>query len=136
MITASSYRNDCHILDNSNALYLKLVMGNVTDYFKPDNDYTYCDMLTSHNRHLWSYDGENWERPKYCNDTKNDLLGGSAIGGFYEYPWDERKTLSFWGGDAWLDMGGCCHCDYNDTAKANRAFTLEYGIGKRVNRHF
>ena len=113
-------------------------MGNVTDYFKPDSNSTYCDMLTSHNRHLWSYDGESWHRPKYCNNINRFWVGGgSDLFGFEEfrYPWDKRETLSFWGNEA-FGYGGCCHCDYNDESNDSRAFTLEYGIGKRINRHF
>ena len=138
-ISKSNY-SDCDELDKSNALYLKLVMGNVTDYFKPDKDYTYCDMLKSHNKHLWSYDGENWERPVYRRliDSRRWLGGGSEKGGFQNRTWDKRETLSFWGNEVFIygGYGGCCHCDYNDKSNASRAFTLEYGIGKRFNRHF
>ena len=110
-------------------------MGNVTDYFKPDVNSTYCDMLSSHNKHLWSYDRESWQRPDYMRDGRRYLGGGSDKFGFQGETWDKREKLSFWGNEV-FGYGGCCHCDYNDKYDAGRAFTLEYGIGKRINQHF
>jgi hypothetical protein len=108
----------------ADALYVKIVMGNVIDYFKPDDGFNFCDMLTSSTKHLWSSEGMNWIKPSYL-----DYYGGSA----YEYPSDGRKHLSFWGIDG--DEGGCCTLDYSDTSAWGRAFDMYYGLASTSNEH-
>ena len=94
-------------------------MGSVVDYFKPVSGKTYCEMLLSFELHQWSSDGSNWVTPRY--HIKN--LGGSAS----EYPSDERRFLSFWGGNN--EHGGCCHYEYGDSARWDKAFQLFYAKG-------
>lgn len=39
------------------ALFIKMEMDGNVDYFKPKERSTFCDMLTSSNKHMWSKDG-------------------------------------------------------------------------------
>jgi len=112
-----SYAEDCNIIP-SNAIYIKIVMGSIVDYFKPVEGKSYCEMLQSHKLHQWSSDGKNWMIPLYYHH----LLGGSDHG----YPTDGRGFLSFWGGNG--ANGGCCHHSYSDGHGWNRAFNIFYGI--------
>ena len=100
-------------------------MGNVIDYYKPDDGFNFCEMLTSYNKHLWSSEGMNWIKPDY----RQAHYGGSAGG----YPSDGRKYLSFWGDNG--QKGGCCHLDYSDTAAWDRAFDMYYGLASTSNEH-
>ena len=100
-------------------------MGNVIDYYKPDDGFNFCEMLTSFNKHLWSSEGMNWIKPSYY--SKN--YGGSA----YEYASDGRNYLSFWGNDG--KTGGCCYLDYSGTADPGRAFDMYYGLASTSNEH-
>jgi len=110
--------------------YLKLQMGQVADYFKPDAGYSYCDMLVSSNKHLWSADGEVWEKPEYTPHGRH--FGGSR----WSWPrktqarhGDSRLYLSHWGGpNGWL--WGCCYDSYDGKPSWRRMFSLSYcGIG-------
>ena len=108
----------------SNALYLKIVMGDVVDYFKPVEGKTYSEMLQSNLLHQWSSDGKNWVIPTYYPGA--DHFGGSANG----YPTDGRSYLSFWGHTRGNVYGGCCTYSYNNAVVWNKAFIIFYGIGK------
>jgi len=99
------------------------VMGSVVDYFKPITGSTFCQMLTSYNRHQWSPDGENWEIPKYHPDH----LGGSA----HNWSKDGRKYLSFWGSKVDVN-GGCCHDTKSSHAAWRRSFDLYYEMEGEV----
>jgi len=105
-------------------------MGQVADYFKPDAGYSYCDMLVSSNKHLWSADGEVWEKPEYTPHGRH--FGGSR----WSWPrktqarhGDSRLYLSHWGGpNGWL--WGCCYDSYDGKPSWRRMFSLSYcGIG-------
>eukprot|EP00439_Symbiodinium_sp_Y106_P022947 s1625_g2.t2 len=113
--------------------YLKLQMGQVADYFKPDAGYSYCDMLVSSNKHLWSADGEVWEKPEYTPHGRH--FGGSR----WSWPrktqarhGDSRLYLSHWGGpNGWL--WGCCYDSYDGKPSWRRMFSLSYcGIGLKA----
>ena len=104
-------------------------MGNVIDYFKPDDGFNFCDMLTSGDKHLWSSEGMNWVKPSHGSVTYN--YGGSAG----NWPSDGRQYLSFWGDDDMGQKGGCCHLDYSDTAAWDRAFDMYYGLASTSNEH-
>ena len=39
------------------ALFIKMEMDGNVDYFKPKERSTFCDMLTSSDKHMWSKDG-------------------------------------------------------------------------------
>jgi len=112
-----NYATDCNLIP-SNAIYIKIVMGSVVDYFKPVEGKTYCEMLQSYKLHQWSSDGKNWVIPLYYSNH----IGGSANG----YPTDGRTYLSFWGG--YGNKGGCCHNSFSDTVAWKRPFNIFYGI--------
>lgn len=102
--------------DNCNGVplgteYMVLTAGTVKDYFKPLDGKDYCEMLTTHNFHLWSNDGVHWHIPAYNTNT--------AVGGGSARDWpknniagDARAYLSFWRPPAWANsntvVGGCC----------------------------
>ena len=113
-----NYASDCNLIPD-NALYIKIVMGSVVDYFKPVEGKTYCEMLQSHKLHQWSSDGKSWMIPLYYDH----LLGGSA----YKYPVDGRTHITFWGGNG--NNGGCCHNSFSDASAWKRPFNIFYGIG-------
>ena len=108
------YSNDCKLIPEQ-AIYMKLVMGHVVDYFRPVQGYNYCAMLLSYYRHQWSPNGINWSIPRYYGNH----LGGSARG----FPNDGRQYLSFWGSKD--DTGGCC----SDRGAWKQSFRLYYSIG-------
>ena len=79
---------------------MKLVMGSVTDYFRPTAGHTLCEMLVSngpHSKFEWSRDRVTWWTPAYSSGA--DHYGGSAASWPRDYGAtdDERKFLSFWG---------------------------------------
>jgi len=83
-------------------------MGAVRDFFRPVEGSSFCEMLTSYNKHQWSADGETWvDVAFYGHSVLHN--GGSAYG----WPRDDgragdaRTHLSFWGDDGSL-TGGCC----------------------------
>lgn len=92
--------------------YIIVLMGAVLDYFKPiDGETSFCDMLTSNDKHLWSPNGVDWQQPTYANATQGSgkVLGGSSdawprdkVGN------DERDLLSMWGDMDGAKLGGCC----------------------------
>eukprot|EP00928_Gymnodinium_smaydae_P055705 TRINITY_DN39195_c0_g1_i1.p1 TRINITY_DN39195_c0_g1~~TRINITY_DN39195_c0_g1_i1.p1 ORF type:complete len:343 (-),score=57.14 TRINITY_DN39195_c0_g1_i1:63-1091(-) len=92
----------------TSAKMIRVTMGSVVDYFKPEPASTICEMLMSGGKHRYSHDGTNWVRPHYMERGEDQyLLGGSAENWPREnIPGDNRRYLSFWGG---RDMkGGCC----------------------------
>lgn len=92
--------------------YIIVMMGAVFDYFKPiDGETSFCDMLTSNDKHLWSPNGVDWQQPTYANAAQGSgkVLGGSSdawprvnVGN------DERDLLSMWGYMDGAERGGCC----------------------------
>jgi hypothetical protein len=115
----------------------------VVDYFKPVDGASWCDMLTSHNQHVWSQTGLDggWVAPTYASDAANN--GGSAD----DYPknnvgGDARAHLSFWGGrtrggsipgrdSTYSSTGGCCATStgvYSTREVWDKPFTLSYGV--------
>lgn len=109
------------------AEYVRVEMGDVTDYFRPLPGSSFCDMLTSTNKHLWSPDPTcvGFSVPHYSSDR----LGGSAegwpaafVGG------DSRTALSAWGSASGGELGGCCETgsDGSGDATWNRTFVMWY----------
>jgi hypothetical protein len=103
---------DCHkysALQTSAATFL-VKMGNVKDYYRPKGAFSFCEMLVSHNRHLWNNQATGvFEQPCYSNTPH---LGGSC-GSLKP---DGRWFLSNWGDDSWYNnLGGCCSLDYGST---------------------
>merc|ERR1712176_646955 len=104
------------------ATMVRVDMGEVKDFFKPSNGHTMCEMLLSHTQHMWSPDGQSWETPVYYPGH----LGGSIEHwprDNKQYPADQRRHLSFWGGGP---AGGCCRADYTSPNYAAwyQAFTM------------
>eukprot|EP00729_Bicosta_minor_P007309 gene7309-biopygen16917 len=94
----------------TNALFLVLKMGDVTDFFKPaDASTSYCDMLQTHDKHQWSPNGLDWFAVTFGHSGRN---GGSASNGWPRdkgVEGDARDYLSFWGsGWGGGETGGCC----------------------------
>jgi hypothetical protein len=88
------------------ALFVRLVMGAVVDYFKPVEGASWCEMLTSPNKHQWSPSGVGgWEVPAY--HFEDHANGGSV--GFWpstSVVGDKRIYLPFWGSN--VHVAGCC----------------------------
>eukprot|EP01065_Artemidia_motanka_P032114 TRINITY_DN39166_c0_g1_i1.p1 TRINITY_DN39166_c0_g1~~TRINITY_DN39166_c0_g1_i1.p1 ORF type:complete len:3092 (+),score=891.72 TRINITY_DN39166_c0_g1_i1:58-9333(+) len=101
------------------AAYLKLVMGDVTDYFKPVSGASFCTMLLSNRKHLWTnavskVETNSWTTPEYYGDVGPQTLGSgdyeqgppqgqgfpvgpSAVGyGGSSYLWPRSTNQSFW----------------------------------------
>ena len=110
------YSTDCSLIP-STATYIKLVLGDVVDYYRPIAGKTFCEMLQSNKLHQWSPDGLNWVTPAY---TSLPHLGGSAI----DWPADGRKYLSFWGSN--IQKGGCCISEYDKYD--GRSWMLEFKL--------
>lgn len=115
---AEYWQSECKAVPK-NATYIKLTAGEVTDYFKPKNAKTMCDMLTSGDQHTWSSTGKSssWVTP----NASTVGLGGSADGWLtaQKLADDQRDTPSFWGVKTPnAETGGCCHTDYKAEGKA------------------
>jgi len=128
------WKSECKSVP-AGAKYVKLTMGEVTDYFKPRGLKGICDMLTSPDQHLWSSDSKNWTMPTVASVVG---LGGSGDGWLstQKNPWrsdgglggwnDKRDAPSFWGAKA-TQTGGCCHSTYSLAGKAwAQSFKMEY----------
>merc|ERR1719343_800899 len=88
---------------------IRVDMGTVKDYYRPVAGATLCAMLQSDHQHEWSPDGHVWEVPAY------HLGGIRHLGGSRQdwpktnqNPADQRRFLSFWGGQNEHALGGCC----------------------------
>ncbi|CAK0798152.1 unnamed protein product [Prorocentrum cordatum] len=103
--------------------YIRIKIGQVTDYFRPITGASYCDMLTSPSHHQWSNDFLTWRTPDYYHGH----VGGSAA----NWPknnvdGDNRKFLTFWG-NGFGGSGGCCHITYGgDSPMPGRPFTMDW----------
>jgi len=90
---------------NSNVSVMRLNMGDVKDFYKPLENHSFKQMITSNDKHLWSKNLTDFIQPQYYSTH----LGGSAT----DWPNnnvenDNRRYLSFWGGGT----GGCCNVSY------------------------
>jgi len=116
------WKNECKAIP-SKATYLKLTAGDVTDYFKPKDKKSMCDMLGSKDQHEWGSDGFTWVAPA----ASTAGLGGSADGWLTKQKLenDKRDTPTFWGGRG--QTGGCCHADYKSEGKGwAKPYKMEY----------
>jgi len=114
----------------ANATMIRVKMGDVVDFFMPSGVNTISQMLVSHTKHLFSYDGRWWTKPAYA--PKHN--GGSASG----WPCncgradDPRSYLTFWGNaDVPLPnrIVGCCASSYTGAHLSHswgRLHTIEY----------
>lgn len=123
----------CQVIPNSTDM-LKMVMGEVQDFFKPVNGSTYCEMLQAKDKHQWACDNWlTWQEPDW--NESGHHLGGSAPtepywpGAHSPTRTDERQFLSLWGSERSDKLGGCCATDYTgpdkDTSWGN-SFTMYY----------
>jgi len=116
------WKNECKVIPTK-ATYLKLTAGDVTDYFKPKDKKSMCDMLGSKDQHMWGSDGFTWVTPA----ASTAGLGGSADGWLTKQKLenDKRDTPTFWGGRG--QTGGCCHADYKSEGKGwAKPYKMEY----------
>merc|ERR1712217_455065 len=99
----------CRELPRSTS-YIRIIMGDFVDYFRPKDSYDFCDMLTSKNKHDWSSDGINWVILKETDYDRSQepQLGGSSATFARDGPIG-RDTLSMWGYDHIDAKGGCCY---------------------------
>jgi hypothetical protein len=79
---------------NGDAKFLTTHVGSVVDYFRPASGKSFCDMLTSHDSHEWSNDGETWYTPGYHS---SQLGGSSGNWPNSNVDGDSRERLFFWG---------------------------------------
>jgi len=122
--TKTYWQSECKSVPNR-AKYLKLTMGEVTDYFKPKEDKSMCDMLTSGENHMWSDDGKMYHAPTGAGAG----LGGSNDGWLtVQKAEDKRDTPSFWGVNLETDpTGGCCHDTYETQNKLwTKPYQMQY----------
>jgi hypothetical protein len=117
------------------ALYVRLVMGTVVDYFKPVEGSSWCEMLKSNNKHEWSATGVDgsWVTPDYIVGNDGHLGGSSVDWPLQKVEGDKRRHLSFWSDDANVNaLGGCCSTSTKMYTVGNlggwgMAFTLSFG---------
>ena len=133
----------CKTIPGSTALFLVLKMNKITDYFRPIEGATYCEMLQSTTKHQWSADGFAWQTPAHHQTVTQPEtnFGGSDV----DWPQnnskgDARWKLSFWGNEGCLNdgcRGGCCSGAYDVYKAANsnegsgpwgQPFTMSYAI--------
>ena len=75
-------------LDTTQKVVMQIKIGNVTDYFRPKKNRTFCNMLASSDGHEWS--------PKYVGtNTKWYTLHASAHTGGGDYPGSASKGVPF-----------------------------------------
>ena len=93
----------------SDATMVLIKMGDVLDYYRPNEGVTFCEMFTSQTvNHQFSRDGSHWMTPS----EHGGHFGGSS--GVPDDPDDSRAYLTFWGSNG--AAGGCCHSSYSDSA--------------------
>ena len=101
-----------------NNVFMRIKMGDVTDFYKPTGGAPLCQMLSESpgRHHQWSntHNG-NYVTPSYYGGH----LGGCANG----WPSDGRNYISFWGGGG--SNSGCCHYTFSDGGAWSRAFTID-----------
>ena len=83
-VSSTTHANDAFWLSKCagvppTALYVVVEMGSVVDFFRPVEGATWCEMLTSLDKHQWSSTGVDgsWLTPVYYNST-GGINGGSA----------------------------------------------------------
>merc|ERR1719444_212915 len=91
------------------AKMVRVTMGIAVDYFRPKEGVTIESMLTSHNQHLFSYDGIWWTEPSYYHryymGSKDNWPTCCGIAS------DDRLKLPIVGNRG-LGYCGCCANDY------------------------
>jgi len=126
-LTTGSVVNDWQTICSAiptDAGHIQLTMGDVIDFFRPVTGSSFCDMLTSSNRHEWSNDLTTWHIPDYFSSH----VGGSATNWPLDnVAGDDRRYLSFWG-DGRGGIGGCCHNSYSDASFPGRQFTMYWCV--------
>lgn len=100
------------------AEYVKVTVADITDYFKPIEGATFCEMLTSYEKHMWSNDAIHWFKPE-ADSWSRQLLGGSKFGWpKNNVPSEGREYITFWGSKYGRKYkGGCCQKPENRVHK-------------------
>jgi len=137
VLTPPSAYGNCSRWDSLGSNWvLRVEMGRIVDYFRPNGNVTLCTVLKATSR-----------------PTKKFMWGTSPVGDFTipamyhthmggsekNWPSDGRVYMSFWGSQQAF-YGGCCHyvndqtrgSDAQDDAAWNRAFTVS--VAASVNR--
>jgi len=108
------------------SVLMKIKMGTVVDYFRPNMRMPLCDFLTSRRNYEWA--------PSVCGPFLKppaawENMGGSAHG------WpataitgDLRNTLSFWGSSNSSNQGGCCCTDYTCAGDSGPKWGLNFDL--------
>jgi len=96
---------------------MKLEMGQVNDFFKPRSNYSFEQMITSYDKHLWSSNiNTSFIQPEYYEQSPKHLGGSETQWPNNFNDTDNRFFLSFWGGGSGGGSGGCCSYNYNSTS--------------------
>ena len=105
----------------SDATMVLIKMGDVVDYYRPNDGVSFCEMFTSETvNHQFSRDGAQWVTPS----DYGGHFGGSNAGDVPAHSEDSRTYLTFWGSSG--ASGGCCHSSYSDSAAWGQAFEIVY----------
>ena len=104
------------------AEYVRVVIGQWVDYFKPTLGTSWCGMLQSNRHHQWSTDVLIWKTPSY---DARFVGGGSGAGWPESNGGGNRKYLSSWA----TQSGGCCSSlkgSYVDAPELGLGFVMHY----------
>ena len=105
----------------SDATMVLIKMGDVVDYYRPNDGVSFCEMFTSETvNHQFSRDGSHWVTPS----DYGGHFGGSNANDVPAHSEDSRTYLTFWGSSG--AYGGCCHSSYTDSAAWGQAFEIVY----------
>jgi len=116
----------------SDAIGMQVQMGEVLDNFRPIPGKTMCEMVMSHENHLY-YDGVAWVWPNHLDvpDLQLGFWGGSVRYFPQRHRNDNRDVLSMWGTPTRAQFtwtGGCYALSYSSNgnvwSSGGLAFTL------------
>jgi hypothetical protein len=100
------------------------IYGSTIDYFKPIEGETFCSMLQSNSKHLWSPDGENWQQPEYYPSFSNWCGGASDT--WFETIGVDRQMPGTWCSKAGNSHVTGGHGSPVKKSEWSQPFTMEY----------
>eukprot|EP00998_Keelungia_sp_KM082_P006024 NODE_229_length_2248_cov_115.633192_g223_i0.p1 GENE.NODE_229_length_2248_cov_115.633192_g223_i0~~NODE_229_length_2248_cov_115.633192_g223_i0.p1 ORF type:complete len:704 (+),score=171.93 NODE_229_length_2248_cov_115.633192_g223_i0:315-2114(+) len=131
--------SDRHVEDN---VVIKITMGELTDYYRPLEGSTLCEMLQSNTLHQWA---PTEAGPWYSVEGNRWYLGGTSDWWPAKFTFqDWRKYPSVWANAA---KGGCCYSEQTDdkwtknywergNGKDGQAFVMEAKYHPRTSTTF